>query len=43
MVGPGNNIKSMAYVENIAAFLMHVLTLGPGTHISNYVDVQIWI
>lgn len=38
MVGPGKNIKSMAYVENVATFLMHVLTLGPGTHIFNYVD-----
>lgn len=28
----------MAYVENVAAFLLHVLTLGPGTHIFNYVD-----
>jgi nucleoside-diphosphate-sugar epimerase len=38
MVGPGKNIKSMAYVENIAAFLIHVLALGPGTHTFNYVD-----
>jgi len=38
MVGPGKNIKSMAYVENVASFLMHVLALGPGTHIFNYVD-----
>lgn len=38
MVGPGKNIKSMAYVGNIAAFLAHALTFGPGTHIFNYVD-----
>jgi GlcNAc-P-P-Und epimerase len=38
MVGKGKNIKSMAYVGNIAAFLAHVLSLGPGTHIFNYVD-----
>jgi nucleoside-diphosphate-sugar epimerase len=38
MVGSGTNIKSMAYVENIAAFLAHSLTLGPGVHIANYVD-----
>jgi GlcNAc-P-P-Und epimerase len=38
MVGDGKNIKSMAYVGNIAAFLVHVLNLGPGTHIFNYVD-----
>lgn len=38
MVGPGKNIKSMAYVGNISAFLVHALSLGPGTHIFNYVD-----
>lgn len=38
MVGSGSNIKSMAYVGNIAAFLCHSLTLGPGVHIANYVD-----
>ena len=38
MVGQGKNIKSIAYVGNVAAFLMHVLALGPGTHIFNYVD-----
>lgn len=38
MVGEGKNIKSIAYVGNVAAFLLHVLTLGPGTHIFNYVD-----
>ena len=38
MVGPGTNVKSMAYVGNLAAFLTHCLSLGPGIHISNYVD-----
>ena len=38
MVGSGNNIKSIAYVGNVAAFLMHTLSLGPGVHIFNYVD-----
>ena len=38
MVGEGANRKSMAYVGNIAAFLAHSLTLGPGIHIANYVD-----
>jgi len=38
MVGNGNNKKSIAYVGNIGQFLFHVLTLGPGTHIFNYVD-----
>jgi GlcNAc-P-P-Und epimerase len=38
MVGSGTNIKSMAYVGNVAAFIAHSLRLGPGVHISNYVD-----
>ena len=38
MVGAGRNKKSMAYVGNIAAFLAHCLTMGPGVHIYNYVD-----
>lgn len=38
MVGQGKNKKSMAYVGNIAAFLAHCLTMGPGVHIYNYVD-----
>lgn len=38
MVGSGRNRKSMAYVGNIAAFLAHCLTMGPGVHIYNYVD-----
>jgi GlcNAc-P-P-Und epimerase len=31
MVGSGRNVKSMAYVENIAAFLEHSLSFGPGS------------
>jgi len=38
MVGSGSNIKSMAYVGNIAEFLIYVLGLGSGVHICNYVD-----
>lgn len=38
MVGDGTNRKSMAYVENIAAFLEHALTFKPGVHIYNYID-----
>lgn len=38
MIGAGQNRKSMAYVENVAAFLHHALTFGPGVHLFNYVD-----
>ena len=38
MIGSGENVKSMAYVGNIVAFLNHALTLGPGRHVCNYVD-----
>lgn len=38
MVGTGSNVKSMAYVENVASFLEHVLGLGDGVHLFNYVD-----
>lgn len=38
MVGDGKNKKSMAYVENVAAFLEFVLRLGPGLHLFNYAD-----
>ena len=38
MVGRGRNRKSMAYVGNVSAFLFHVLGLGTGVHIFNYVD-----
>ena len=38
MVGGGQNRKSMAYVENVAAFLEYALTFKPGVHIYNYID-----
>jgi nucleoside-diphosphate-sugar epimerase len=38
MVGDGNNKKSIAYVENVAAFLVHVISLRMGVHIFNYSD-----
>jgi GlcNAc-P-P-Und epimerase len=38
MFGNGTNKKSMAYVENIAAFLEYSLSFKPGLHIYNYID-----
>lgn len=38
MVGDGLNRKSMAYVENVAAFLEYSLRFKPGIHIYNYID-----
>ena len=38
MIGDGLNVKSLAYVENVAAFLVHVLSQGPGVHLYNYAD-----
>lgn len=38
MIGNGENLKSMAYVENIAAFLQFALGFGPGVHTYNYID-----
>jgi nucleoside-diphosphate-sugar epimerase len=38
MVGRGQNIKSMAYVENVAAFLQFCLDMPPGMQLFNYVD-----
>ena len=38
MVGRGQNRKSMAYVENVAAFIEHSLTFKPGVHIYNFID-----
>lgn len=38
MVGSGCNRKSMAYVENVAAFLVFVLGAGPGLYYFNYAD-----
>ncbi len=38
MIGNGLNRKSMAYVENVAAFLEYSLEFKPGVHIYNYID-----
>jgi nucleoside-diphosphate-sugar epimerase len=38
MVGDGLNRKSMAYVENVAAFLEYSLGFKSGVHIYNYID-----
>lgn len=38
MFGNGKNIKSMAYVENVSAFLGYSLSFKPGLYIYNYVD-----
>lgn len=38
MFGSGENCKSIAYVENVAAFLEYTLDFGPGLHLYNYVD-----
>ncbi|AKP34612.1 NAD-dependent epimerase/dehydratase family protein [Yersinia aleksiciae] len=38
MIGRGENEKSMAYVENIAAFLAKSISFPTGYHLVNYVD-----
>lgn len=38
MVGHGENRKSMAYVENVAAFIEYGMTFKPGVHIYNFID-----
>mgnify|MGYP001047192681 FL=1 len=38
MVGGGNNRKSMAYIENVVAFIEYSLSFKAGLHIYNYVD-----
>jgi nucleoside-diphosphate-sugar epimerase len=38
MVGKGTNVKSMAYVENVAAFIEYNLNNPPGEHLFNYID-----
>lgn len=38
MFGSGENRKSMAYVENVAAFLEFSLSLKAGLHVYNYID-----
>lgn len=38
MFGNGTNKKSMAYVENVVAFIEFSLLFKPGLHIYNYID-----
>lgn len=38
MVGKGENRKSMAYVENIAAFIEYSIDFKPGIHLYNFID-----
>jgi nucleoside-diphosphate-sugar epimerase len=38
MIGDGLNRKSMAYVGNVVAFILHSLVFKPGVHIYNYID-----
>lgn len=38
MVGDGQNRKSLAYVENVAAFIEYSTTFKPGVHIYNFID-----
>lgn len=38
MIGNGRNKKSMAYVENVASFLMFGLASDAGSHVYNYTD-----
>ena len=38
MVGAGTNRKSIAYVENVAAFLERALDFTPGTYTFNFTD-----
>lgn len=38
MIGPGLNRKSMAYVDNIAAFIKYALQFDKGYYIFNYAD-----
>ena len=38
MIGNGKNLKSMAYVENVASFIEFSTTFDSGIHIFNYAD-----
>lgn len=40
MIGSGTNVKSMAYVENVASFLEYSTKLERGNHLYNYIDKQ---
>ncbi len=38
MIGHGENRKSMAYVENVAAFIEYSMSFKPGVHVYNFID-----
>jgi GlcNAc-P-P-Und epimerase len=38
MIGKGENRKSMAFIDNVVAFLCHAIGFGPGIRTYNYVD-----
>jgi GlcNAc-P-P-Und epimerase len=38
VIGDGRNRKSLAYVENVADFLVHALSFPPGVAVFNYAD-----
>lgn len=38
MIGNGENRKSLAYVENVAAFIDYSMGFKPGVHIYNFID-----
>jgi nucleoside-diphosphate-sugar epimerase len=38
MIGSGENRKSMAYVENVAAFIEYSMSFKPGVHTYNFID-----
>jgi nucleoside-diphosphate-sugar epimerase len=38
MVGHGDNRKSMAYVENVSAFIEYCLAFTPGVYVYNFID-----
>jgi nucleoside-diphosphate-sugar epimerase len=38
MIGDGENRKSMAYVENVAAFIEYVIDFKPGVYVYNFID-----
>ncbi len=38
MIGKGENVKSLAYVKNVADFICHSLSLTNGNYLFNYVD-----
>jgi len=38
MIGSGDNIKSIAYVENLVDFILYSIKFPAGIHVYNYVD-----